>query len=104
MLLLLKKRQGDGFLNRKIDSIVNQAVFFDLEVGLLFRRVYDDVEGEVQLRCCIPTGAWGQFDVPGHGFKPLGYRERLLLEYHNGPIASHQGRERKAEMLSRDFW
>ena len=46
----------------------------------------------------------GQFDVPGHGFKLLGYRERLLLEYHNGLWAGHQGQERRAEMLERDLW
>ena len=98
------QRQGDWFLHRKIDSIVNQSVFFELVGGLLFRRLYDDVEGEVQLRCCIPTGASGQFDVAGHGFKPLGYRERLRLKYHSGPLAVHQGGERMAEMLGRDFW
>ena len=44
------------------------------------------------------------FELPGRGKKTLGYRERLLLEYHNGPLAGHLGRERTYEHLSRDFW
>ena len=56
-LVALKKRQGDWFLHRKVDPTENQSVYFELVGGLLFRRVYDDVEGKVQLRCCIPTGA-----------------------------------------------
>ena len=43
-------RRGKNCQYCEIDSTVNQAVFFEIVGGLLFRRVYDDVEGEVQLR------------------------------------------------------
>ena len=48
-LIALKKRQGGRFLHPKVDSIVNQSVFFEVVGGLLFRRVYEDVDAEVQL-------------------------------------------------------
>ena len=32
------------------------------------------------------------------------FRRELLMHYHNGPLAGHQGRERTMEMLARDFW
>ena len=34
----------------------------------------------------------------------MGYRERLLLEYHNGPLGGHPGRERTCELLEKDWW
>ena len=63
----------------------------------MFRQVYNAVDGEVQLRCAVPSGLMGKFDVPGRGLRPLGYRERLMLGYHNGRLAGHMGRERTME-------
>ena len=60
-----------------------------------------------RVRCSFGAAslrALGQLDVPGHGFNPSCYREPLLLESHNSPLAGHQGRERTAEMLGRDLW
>ena len=34
----------------------------------------------------------------------MGFRERILLEYHNGRLGGHQGRERTMDNVSRDFW
>ena len=89
---------------RKLDSVVENARKFELVGGLLFRRVYCATEGEVQLRCAVPTGFWGRFEAPGRGLRSLGFRERLLAEYHNGSLAGHQGRERTMDCLERDFW
>ena len=44
------------------------------------------------------------FELPGLGEKKLGYRERILLEYHNGPLAGHPGREKTTEMVERSWW
>ena len=71
---------------------------------MLYRRVYDAVDGEVQLRLCVPDQAHSQYEYPDQAYKSLGYRERLILEYHNGPLGGHVGRERTYEILSKDFW
>ena len=89
---------------RKVDNCLRAAESFELIQGVLFRRCYDAVANEVQLRCAVPNVTYGMFELPGRGRKTLGYRERLLLEYHNGPLAGHLGRERTYEHLSRDFW
>ena len=103
-LVGLKSKEPLWFVRRKIDSILTTSSHYELVRGVLFRRVWDETEGEVQLRCCVPDRPWGQFEVPGQGLKTFGYRERLLLEYHNGSLAGHQGRERTAAMLARDFY
>ena len=38
----------------KVDTLIETARHFELIDGVLFRRVYDHVSGEVQLRCCVP--------------------------------------------------
>ena len=87
-----------------MDTILENALSFEIVDGVLFRRVYDSVEGEVQLRCCVPDVATARFEQAGQGGKPLNYRDLLLLEYHNGKLAGHVGRERTTEMIERDFW
>ena len=86
------------------DRLVRLAEKYELVGSLLYRRVYDRVEGESQLRCCVPSGSCGKFELPGIGEKELGYRERILLEYHNGPLAGHPGREKTTEMVERSWW
>ena len=86
------------------DRLTRLAENYELIDSLLFRRVYDRVEGELQLRCCVPSGSCGMFELPGLGEKKLGYRERILLEYHNGPLAGHPGREKTTEMVERSWW
>ena len=34
----------------------------------------------------------------------MGFRGKILLEYHNGKLGGHQGRERTMDARSRDFW
>jgi hypothetical protein len=89
---------------RKIDNILERAKQYELVDDVLFKRVYDSIEGEVQLRCCVPDVSASQYEAAGQGQKPLNYRNRLLLEYHNGVLAGHVGRERTMEMLERDFY
>ena len=86
------------------DRILRISEKYELIDSLLFRRVYDRVEGELQLRCCVPNTPCGNFELPGIGEKKLGYRERILLEYHNGPLAGHPGREKTTEMVERSWW
>ena len=77
---------------------------FELISTVLFRRVYNPVSGEVELRCAVPMGDAARFDHPGHGQTPLSYRAKIILEYHNGKLGGHQGRERTMDSISRDFW
>ena len=88
----------------KLDTVLRKAEKFEVVEGVLYRLVYDAKDGEIQRRCCVPTGRWGMFEFPGRGQKPLGFRERLLLHYHNSDVGGHPGRERTCEMLERDWW
>ncbi len=52
----------------------------------------------------VPSTMTGKYEVVGRGERPLSYRELILMEYHNGALAGHQGRDRTTEMIERDFW
>ena len=65
-------------------SIERQSLNYErTPAGLLCRRVYDSVDGELQLRPAVPTGAAQRVEVPGVGERELSLRDRLMLEYHN---------------------
>ena len=97
----MEKTHPEALKGKRPDSVIEGTNRFELVEGVLFRRVYNAVEGEVQLRCAVPSGPCGRFEVPGRGLVPLGYRERLMLEYHNGSLAGRQGRERTMDCLER---
>ena len=99
------RRAGfEGFDTRKINNVIAGASKFEMFDGVLFRIMRDSVANEVQLRCAVPKAAVGVFEVPGAVQRPLNYRERILLHYHNGPLGGHLGRERTMEIIERDFW
>ena len=91
------------FKKKNKDATVRSLEKFELVNTVLFRRIYNSVSGEVELRCAVPTGDCAKFDFPGRGVTPLSFRARIMLEYHNGKLAGHQGRERTIEMIERDF-
>ena len=41
------------------------------------------VDNEVQLRCCVPSGVFAQYEIPGQGYKDVGYRERIFKDFNN---------------------
>jgi hypothetical protein len=93
--------QGRPAVTRKtIDKLLSQAEQYELVGETLFRKVFEPVDNEVQLRLVVPSGPAGKFDIPGIGVKPLGYREKVLLDCHNGPFGAHQGRDRTYEIVS----
>ena len=90
---------------QKPASVERQSLNYEItSVGVLCRRVYDSVDGELQLRPCVPTGAAQKIEVPGIGEKSLSLRDRLLLEYHNGKIGGHLGRDKTFQRVERDWW
>jgi hypothetical protein len=99
-VLALQRSDPDLLGGRNVDNCLRAAESFELIQGVLFRRCYDAVPDEVQLRCAVPNVTYGMFELPSRGRKTIGYRERLLLEYHNGPLARHLDRERTYERLS----
>ena len=103
-LLEAEREDADAFRVTKVDAVVRSLDRYELINRVLVRRVYNMVENSEELRCAVPSGAAASFDFPGRGSTPLGFRERILLEYHNGSLGGHQGRERIAEMIQRDFW
>jgi hypothetical protein len=103
-LLEAKKEAPDAFKDKKVDGVIRSLDKFEMINQVLFRRVYTPVSNQVELRCAVPIGAVSRFDFPGRGSTPLGFRERILLEYHNGKLGGHQGRERTMDNVSRDFW
>ena len=71
---------------------------------VLYRRVYDASDGELQLRPVVPTGGTSQMEVPGVGSRELSLRSRIILEYHNGVLGGHQGRDKTYHRIERDWW
>ena len=100
----LRRERADAGERRSLDGVLEYALEFELINGLLYRKVYDSVDMEVQLRLCVPSQDHSKFEMPGRGEKGISYRSRLILEYHNGRLGGHVGRERTYEMLSKDFW
>jgi len=43
-------------------------------------------------------------EVPGVGRVELSLRNRILVEYHNGKLGGHRGREATYDRLEKDFW
>ena len=72
------KRDRPDLLEKGIDQILEGAEKFELNEGVLFRRVYDVIAAEVQLRCAIPDQPIGQFEAPGLGQRNMNYRDMLL--------------------------
>ena len=69
-LLELRKEAPDAFKDKKIDAVVRTLDKFEMINHVLFRRVYNPVSNQVELRCAVPTGASSRFDFPGRGFTP----------------------------------
>ena len=90
-LLEVMKEAPDAFEDKKVDGVISSLEKFEMINQVLFRRVYNLVSNQVELRCAVPSGAASRFDFPGRGSTPLGFRERILLEYHNGKLGGHQG-------------
>ena len=103
-LTAFKAESGSEPSDRNIDGILEYALEFELVAGVLYRKVYDVVDQEVQLRLCVPQQPHSKFEYPGRSAKPMGYRERVLLENHNGMLGGHVGRERTYELISKDYW
>ena len=99
-----RNQSGGDSVRGSIDGVLEFAKEFELVRGLLFKHVFDAVEHEVQLRLCVPDQTHSKFEYPGQSHRSLGYRERLILEYHNGPLAGHIGRERTYELMAKDYW
>ena len=102
-LLAAEKDDPKHFRAKRIDALVRSLDKFEMVNTVLFRREYNIVSGEVELRCAAPTGDAVVFDHPGHGMSPLSYRSTIILDYHNGKIGGHQGRKRTVDMISRDL-
>ena len=77
---------------------------YELVDRLLYKRVWDAVSGEVELKCAAPSGNLRLIDFPGRGYKAMPFRKELMMQYHNGPLGGHQGRERTMELIARDYW
>ena len=90
--------------NVSADTVKRQSEKFEIHNGLLYRRVFDAVEGEINLKPAVPTGAAAAIELPGYGQRSLDHRSRLLLEYHNGVLGGHMGRDTTMDRLERDWW
>ena len=77
---------------------------YEIFDGVLMKRVYILQDNEVQMRIVAPTTAINAFDVPGVGHVPLGVREKILLEYHNGRMGGHVGADKTARRILKDWY
>ena len=90
--------------NVSAETVIRQSEKFEIHDHLLFKKVFDAAEGEIQLRPAVPTGSTSAMELPGYGRRPLSMRNRLLLEYHNGILGGHQGRDTTMDRLEKDWW
>ena len=101
----LKRIAPEIFRNNvAADTVKRQSEKFEIHDGLLYRRVFDATEGEIQLKPCVPTGVASAVELPGYGQRGLDHRSRLMLEYHNGVLGGHMGRDSTMDRLERDWW
>ena len=91
--------------HRTINGIFEHAEGFALFQGLLYKIQWDAPDREFQYRLCIPEGVHSRMTMPGETLsREVGYRERVLSQYHNSQIGGHLGRDRCLELMSRDVW
>ena len=84
-------------------AIVKTSEKYEIHDPLLYRRIYDEVDHEVQLRLVAPEGTINRSELPGVGEEPLGIRERVLLHYHNSVLGGHLGSDLTAERIRKDW-
>ena len=65
--------------NVSAETVIRQSEKFEIHDHLLFKKVFDAAEGEIQLRPAAPTGSTSAMELPGYGRRPLSMRNRLLL-------------------------
>ena len=94
----------DLIQKNEIDAIMKLTSKYELHDGLLYRRAFDPVDCEIQLRCCAPQGNLSTMEYPGIGKRKLIIRNRICLEYHNGRLSGHQGRDRTLDLIEKDWW
>ena len=90
--------------HRKVDSIIKKSRQYELQDNLLYRRVFDVSDREVQLRLVAPTGSLVQQEVIGIGQRPLAFRDALMGQYHDSPLTGHIGGDKTVEMIKRDWY
>jgi len=66
---------------KNLETLVRHSEKFALLDGLLYQRVYDTADGELQLRVCAPEEELSAMEMPGMGRRKLNCRSRILLEY-----------------------
>ena len=98
------KQHPEEMVKRKVDAVVRASDRYELVDSVLMKRVYDVNDHEIQLRIVAPAGDIGAVDVPAEGAAPLGVRERLLAEYHNGRLGGHMGVEKTAQRILKDWY
>jgi hypothetical protein len=88
---------------RKPAAVLQTSQKYEIHDGLLYRRVYDEVDHEIQLRLVAPEGTINRFEFPGLGEEALGIREKVLLHYHNSVLGGHLGSDITAERIKKDW-
>ena len=84
------------------DGVFSVARNYEMRGGVLYKRVYDFRCAGNRLCCCAPTGSLKAYQSL-RGAKCLEFRNELLLEYHNGPLGHHKGRDSTLEALSENW-
>ena len=100
----LKRKDPRAFQQRNVDSVIRSLDDFEVNDRLLHKRVWVAFSGEVELKRAVPPGTARLIDFPGRGHKPMPFRKELMMQYHNGPLGGHRGRERTMELIARDYW
>ena len=105
ILLRLKEKIPDCFAKRKNpEGVIKDSARYEIIGGILYRRVYDVTDDEVQLRACAPRGAMRSMQMPGIGECELELRKELFVIYHSSHLGGHLKRDKTIMALERDWW
>ncbi len=59
---------------------------------------------EIQLRVVAPDRPIDRMEYPGAGPPDVGVRDKILLEYHNGPLGGYLGVVKTVTRILKDWF
>jgi hypothetical protein len=105
--LMVKLKQEKPLLfqyRATADATMGAARSYEMHDHLLYKKIYDSVAHEVQLRCVVPDVPLYSLATPFRTKEPVSMRKDLYRWYHESILGGHTGRERTVVAIQRDWW
>lgn len=102
--IALNAHRKEFGITKPNDVYINNSTIYELQDGLLYRRVYDVKTDTLTLKCVAPSTVKSQIEVAAQGQRPMPFRNWILQTYHNAPLGGHLGRDHTYEAIAEDWW